>query len=267
MEPVLSRAKISNRAVCSPSPLRFTVSRSHHPTNDPILAWRFRASSQISRPRTLIRRVCHFQAASSGASFTEWFAAGSRRISGLRPVLMPDSLDVQTPASHGGRLFVVSGDRLAGYDPTPPPKRPSESWIWRHREAVTHLASGERMWLCRICHDDSAVHHPRQEYILKGKETRSAQRHMARHGYDLDGSKLHTATKRRNHDIGALLTAQENAQRTTFDRDEWKRLFIQWVVMTNQSLRQAVAESHKRLLLYRNPAMEDAVPSGPSTVT
>ena len=47
--------------------------------------------------------------------------------------------DVQTPASLDGRPFVVSGDRLAGYDPTPPPKRPYESWMWRHREAVTHL--------------------------------------------------------------------------------------------------------------------------------
>ena len=49
-------------------------------------------------------------------------------------------------------------------------------------------------------------------------------------------------------------------------RGEWKELFIKWVVIINQSLRQVVAESDNQLLLYRNPVMEEAVPYGPATV-
>jgi len=60
-------------------------------------------------------------------------------------------LAIKHAKQHTPTGFLVQGDLLIDYIPTPPPKRPRMSWIWRnnHGEALTYKVTGKGVWLCR----------------------------------------------------------------------------------------------------------------------
>ena len=61
-----------------------------------------------------------------------------------------------------GERFLVSGDRLEGFVPTPPHKRAKNSYIWQTDVglAVTEVKSGKKFWLCRHCYGDPVPQPP-----------------------------------------------------------------------------------------------------------
>lgn len=105
------------------------------------------------------------------------------------------------PARRDEGGVLVTGTNLNGYTLAPPPKKPRESWIWKHGEPLIRKSDLSLVWLCTTCHNDS-VHHPIKEYILPTASTTPAQRHMERHGFELKGVPVHRGQKRR---AGSLL--------------------------------------------------------------
>ncbi|KAI7722283.1 hypothetical protein KC353_g629, partial [Hortaea werneckii] len=165
--------------------------------------------------------------------------------------------------NEGGLL--VTGADLSGYAPAPPSKKPRESWIWKHGEALIRDSDYSLVWLCKICHADS-VHHPHKDYILAAASTTPARRHMERHGFDLKGQQMHRGLKRRAGSLLDYVDRQHTADHSTFNEKGWIDAFVRWAVTTNQSLRQASSQSHLFLLTFQNPRLENLVPTSANTI-
>lgn len=119
------------------------------------------------------------------------------------------------------------------------------------------------VWICTICHSDS-VHHPFKEYILPAVSTTLAQRHMERHGFDLNGRPVHRGQKRRANSMLEYVDLQHTADNSTFNEKGWIDAFARWTVVTNQSLRQASSQSHLRLLTFQNLRVESWYQAAPT---
>jgi len=127
--------------------------------------------------------------------------------------------------------FLVTHDRLPRYEPTPPSKRPSSSWVWDHGKQIRLIKGSVKCWMCRICYNDS-VYHPLAKYVLPAKPTTLAQRHMDLNGYDLNG-KLILTVKRYFADTGGSVSKQHRAINTPCNREAWQRASVRWTVSTN----------------------------------
>lgn len=56
-----------------------------------------------------------------------------------------------------------------------------------------------------------------------------------------------------------IIKRQKRSQEETFDREGWKRTYLEWLVSSNQSLRQASEDKIKALISFRNPIVEPLV--------
>nr|OQO32518.1 hypothetical protein B0A51_00927 [Rachicladosporium sp. CCFEE 5018] len=146
--------------------------------------------------------------------------------------------------------FLVQGDLLAKYMPTPLTKRPKSSWIWKdkqgivHGEAIIEKGTKEPLWLCKACYNST----PKLVFTCVARPTTSAQRHMElAHGYELDGTRKRKREQTAEGNIAKMLKAQSDAQSLIIDRDEWQFSYLQWIVADDVSLRRAVSEPHRRL--------------------
>lgn len=165
------------------------------------------------------------------------------------------------PFSHERRRtktgFLVSGDRLAAFVPTPPGKREDGSWVWKHGEHITRKSDAERRFLCRICYDD-----PKQSLVTDlPNHTLQIARHLRIHGFDIYGNKTNKRKRQEEGDVGEQLKAQA----TVFDRNDWHTKYVKWMVMDDVPLERSVSKPHKDLLIYRNPFMKNAVPDSRNT--
>ena len=167
---------------------------------------------------------------------------------------------------HTGTGFLVGNTlRLQGYIPTPPRKKPSRSWVWNQGigEAITKASSGVEWHLCRICWDK-----PQSILTLTGTHTTLILRHMDSHGYNKNGTKRASPSRKRQSnggDIDAMWKRQKNAQDTTFDRTAWQQAFIEYLVADDLSLRQTTSPALHKLLTFRNPIIEPILPDSKST--
>ena len=153
-----------------------------------------------------------------------------------------DERDESTTARCSPTVFRGVGPYTTNLVPTPPNKQPKSSWIWKHGEAVTDLKDDLNKWLCRICYEE-----PSQSLIvcLPCEPTNQPIRHLVRcHGFDKSGNK-HALKRSRDgeHRDGnvavMMIKRQKRSQEEIFDREGWKRTYLEWLVSSNQSLRQA----------------------------
>ena len=133
---------------------------------------------------------------------------------------------------------------------------------------MTDLKDDLNKWLCRICYEE-----PSQSLIvcLPCEPTNQPIRHLVRcHGFDKSGNK-HTLKRSRDgvHRDGnvavMMIKRQKRSQEEVFDREGWKRAYLEWLVSSNQSLRQASGDKVKALISFRNPIVEPLVPQSHHT--
>lgn len=166
-----------------------------------------------------------------------------------------------TPCTTSG--FLVGGTRLRDFTPTPPTKWPKRSWIWRHGEPLYHVKEREKGWLCRICFDRTNDDDP--IFWCRIEPTNQALRHLETHGFDEDGTRKATKRKAEYGDIVAMMKKQKQAQEEVFDHKRWIGTYVEWLVSTNQSLRQATHSKLRELAAFRNPIVRPVYPDSHNT--
>ena len=62
-----------------------------------------------------------------------------------------------------------------------------------------------------------------------------------------------------------MIKRQKRSQEETFDREGWKRTYLEWLVSSNQLLRQASGDKLKALISFRNPIVEPLIPQSHHT--
>jgi hypothetical protein len=173
------------------------------------------------------------------------------------------------PFSHESRRtkkgFLVTGDRLRGYVPTPPGKKPPHSWVWDYGEAITRVSDGESLHLCRLCYDN-----PMQSLVhVTANHTTRIQRHMKKkHRFDSKGSRKETveeAEKAKQGDVRVSIKRQAEIQATPFDRSDFQTTFIAWAVSDDISLARTTSKRLRTLVTYRNPFLTAILPENHST--
>jgi hypothetical protein len=70
--------------------------------------------------------------------------------------------------------------------------------------------------MCRICCNDK-VNHPLKALIKQSASINSAQRHMAKYGYDRHGERQTVGVKRKNEDIRRQFEDRERANNQVFN--------------------------------------------------
>lgn len=167
-----------------------------------------------------------------------------------------------------GKRFLVSGGRLEGFIPTPPHKRAKKSYIWQAGvgSAVTEVKSGKKFWLCRHCYDNPV---PQPLFLVETDSTTPAIRHLqSRHNYDDKGRRHETSgqkRKRDTEDIRDALKRLRDEKEVAFDSAGWKRAYLRWIVMDNQSLRSATSPALRDLLSLDHSRIDSLVPTSHST--
>lgn len=167
-----------------------------------------------------------------------------------------------------GERFLVSGGRLEGFIPTPPHKRAKKSYIWQAGVglAVTEVKSGKKFWLCRHCYDNPV---PQPLFLVETDSTTPAIRHLqSRHNYDDKGHRHETPgqkRKRDTEDIRDALKRLRDEKEVAFDSAGWKRAYLRWIVMDNQSLRSATSPALRDLLSLDHSKIDSLVPTSHST--
>lgn len=174
--------------------------------------------------------------------------------------------------------FLVQGDLLKGYEPAPPTRRSTTSWIYtdprtniEHGEALVRSSSGKRLWLCKHCYNK------RQPilFLCDPQPTTVAQRHLGEHGYNRDGSEMPKLVNRKrkaqeqdSYDTRLRQTTmleQREAQAATYNKSDWIYHFVRHVVTDNVSLRRSCSPALLNLATYRNPALSPWFPQSPRT--
>ena len=164
---------------------------------------------------------------------------------------------------HTSSGFLVEGPLLKGYIPTPPTKYEKRKWYWKEGEAITRKSDGKCFHLCQHCWNKN----PRIRELTPAHGTQIL-RHMDTHGYNKDGTtRAHVQKKRRTEgdDVVARLQAQDDAQRTTFVRSDWKLAFLRWAVGDEVSLSKTASQRFRDLIVYRNPIIEPVLPRSHNT--
>jgi hypothetical protein len=170
---------------------------------------------------------------------------------------------------HGNdERFPVSGPRLEGFIPTPPHKRAKKSYIWQAGVgcAVTEVKTGKKFWLCRHCYDNPV---PQPLFLVETDSTTPAIRHLqSRHNYDEKGHRHETSgqkRKRDTEDIRDALKRLRDEKEMAFDSAGWKRAYLRWIVMDNQSLRSATSPALRDLLSLDHSRIDSLIPTSHST--
>ena len=104
---------------------------------------------------------------------------------------------------------------------------------------------------------------------LPSEPTNQALRHLMReHHFDESGRKVAKRKRddeRQDGNVGDMIKRQRQAQETVFDREQWKHRYLEWLVSSNQSLRQASVDRLRALLSFQNPIVEPLVPQSHHT--
>ncbi|KAM0708529.1 hypothetical protein Q7P35_005181 [Cladosporium inversicolor] len=171
----------------------------------------------------------------------------------------------QQRASDG---FLSSGPRLEGYMPTPPHKRAKKSYIWQVgiRLAVTEVKTGKKFWLCCHCYNNPV---PQPLYLVETDSTTPAIRHLqSRHNYDEKGRRHDTSRQKRKRDTEDIRDAVKrlrDEKERPFDTEGWKRAYLRWIVLDNQSLRNATSPALRALLGVDHSEIDALVPTSYAT--
>lgn len=173
-----------------------------------------------------------------------------------------------------GSGFLLQGNLLSGFVPTPPGKRPATSWIYTdsegvaYGECITSKKTGQRLWMYRHCYDKQQKTLFTYPILL----STGSRRYVASHSYNLDGTKIDKKRKRDTESLQRdlytfkVVQQQETAQSTVFNRADQINLYLYQVVANDVSIRKASSITYKRLLTYRNPIITEAIPNSYNTV-
>lgn len=163
--------------------------------------------------------------------------------------------------------FLVDGEALKHFAPTPPSRVQSSSWVWKHGEAISDARTGVTYWMCRTCYDKSPADRRVVFCRRTSKGTNQLRRHMSQHGYNEDGSMKSRKRKAspRQESIVNTLKRQKTAQQSIFNKHDWKSVFLEWAIVDDISLRKTASNRLKRMACYRNPIMEPFFPGGHAT--
>lgn len=152
--------------------------------------------------------------------------------------------------------------------PTPPHKRAKKSYIWQDSvgEAVTNVKSGKKFWLCRHCYDDPVL---QPLFLVETDSTTPAIRHLqSRHNYDEKGERHRTAMQKRkrdSEDIRETIKRLQIEKESSFNTDGWRLVYLRWLVMDNQSLRNATSPSLRSLLTFEDSKIKGLIPTSHAT--
>jgi hypothetical protein len=164
--------------------------------------------------------------------------------------------------------FLSSCPRLEGYIPTPPHKRAKKSYIWQVGIglAVTEVKTGKKFWLCRHCYDNPV---PQPLYLVETDSTTPAIRHLqSRHNYDEKGRRHDTSGQKRKRDTEDICDAVKrlrDEKERPFDTAGWKRAYLRWIVLDNQSQRSATSPALRAFLGVDNSKIDALVPASHAT--
>ena len=129
---------------------------------------------------------------------------------------------------------------------------------------LQEFSDAERFHLCRICYDKKG-----QSLVpLTPHHTTQIKRHLRSHGYDNEGSKRATVSRKRkrsNEDVTEALKRQKTAQSTVFSRSSWKTAYLAWVVSDDVSLRKASSQHFRDLVGYHNTTVAPVLPESHHT--
>lgn len=162
----------------------------------------------------------------------------------------------------------MSGGQLDGFIPTQPHKRAKKSYIWQAGIglAITEVKSGKKFCLCHHCYDNPV---PQPLFLVETDSTTPAIGHLQiRHNYDGKGRRHETPgqkRKRDTEDIRDALKRLRDEKEAAFDSAEWKRAYLQWIVIDNQSLRSATSPALRDLLSLDHSQIDSLVPTSHST--
>jgi hypothetical protein len=194
----------------------------------------------------------------------------------LTALLLESGLQVAYETRRTNLGLVVREVNLPGFVPTPPTKRPTTSWVWRHGHAVSFKDDQNNlspMWLCRLCYtsvvaakaDAKVV--PGDDFIFPANPTNIHMRHMeTKHHYQSDGTLSTESHKRpKKRTITEAFSAIETAQKRTFDRGAWQTSYTRWITLSGVSLRQATSQEFYNLLTEQDPRLEEVIPRSAGT--
>ena len=102
---------------------------------------------------------------------------------------------------------------------------------------------------------------PKSAFIIPSVLTSRPANHLkTKHNIDSDGTMVKASNKRKHGTIEEAITKQRKMNDTTFDRGGWQAAYVEWIVCSGVSLRQASQPEHYRLLTFYNPRIEELVP-------
>lgn len=161
--------------------------------------------------------------------------------------------------------FLVDGPLLQQYIPTPPSKKPFNSWIYEHGEGVTRKTNGQKLWLCRLCYDNK----PPKLVLKPCLPTTTPIRHLVQeHGFEEDGTKVNKPKRKRRdsqEDLPTTVQRQIEAQSAVFDSNDWKAAYLSWAIADDVSLSKTASKRLRRLLGYRAPLIKPIIPKSRNT--
>ena len=161
--------------------------------------------------------------------------------------------------------FLIDSPLLQAYIPTIPGKRRVRTWSSKQGEYITRKRDGKKLWLCKHCYEKS----PPQLKIFTAIPTTLAIRHLMKsHGFLEDGTRPERTRKRKRdsqEELPAMVQRQLDASKCTFDREHWFEHFLAWIVSDNVSLNKTISLRLRMLLLYRNPMLQNVLPTSRQT--
>lgn len=189
----------------------------------------------------------------------------------LTDLLQQTPLQIAHVSRHTKSGFLVKEDRLPGCVPSPIGQTPLHSWIWHHGHAIScrnDARQWTRYWLCQYCYDKMVLHPTerattKSAFMIPAAPTSRPAIHLqSKHNLDATGPLATPSKKRKHGTIKEAITKQQKLNNTTFDRAGWIAAYVEWVVCSGVSLRQAVQPEHYRLLVFHNSRIDELVPNG-----
>jgi hypothetical protein len=195
----------------------------------------------------------------------------------LTELLLESGLELEHENRRTNHGLVVREANLPGFIPTPPTKRPTTSWVWRHGHAISKRVSPQKLspkWLCKICYTKAVERKSdikitsESDFMFPANPTSVPIRHMeSEHQYQSDGTLPSEPRKKHKgkRTITEAFNAIETANKRTFDRGTWQTAYTRWISLSGVSLRQATSSSFYDLLTEQDPRLEPVIPRSATT--
>ena len=144
--------------------------------------------------------------------------------------------------------FKLKDSRLNAFVPTPEGKRPKDSGIWEHGEALSKLGnSKDNCWfLCRRCFQAKPS-------LIKTYDSTDATTSAVRHLRKKHNLLVITAPKRAAGQMDSYISRVEKHRDASLQRDIFNKAFVDWAVCDDLPLRQASSERLYHLLNTCSP--------------